>query len=188
MKRERDRKEPFDRLAEFLVEDILSMSDDQLLAEVTDDCGTPDALAAEFDSIVSPVVSEHNTSAVKQRPSIAANNNPRQEDREADPLADFMVEDILSVSDDQLLAEAVEDYGSPTAMATAFDSIVSAIDVYKRQRSRLRNLALTQPLTARQVMWHHSSRQPSSIRTPRAPGGMTPIMSQSADAPSRTFK
>jgi hypothetical protein len=127
VKRERDRHEPLDTLAEFLVEDILSMSDDQLLAEVTDDCGAPDALAAEFDSIVSPVVSEHNTSSVKQRLSIAANNNPRQEDREADPLADFMVEDILSVSDDQLLAEAVEDYGSPTAMATAFDSMVSAI-------------------------------------------------------------
>jgi hypothetical protein len=97
VKRERDRHEPLDTLAEFLVEDILSMSDDQLLAEVTDDCGAPDALAAEFDSIVSPVVSEHNTSAVKQRLSIAANNNPRQADREADPLADFMVEDILDV-------------------------------------------------------------------------------------------
>jgi hypothetical protein len=127
VKRDRDRHEPLDPLAEFLVEDILSMSDDQLLGEVTDDCGASDALAAEFDSIVSPVVSEHNTSAVKQRLSIAANNNPRLEDREVDPLADFMVEDILSVSDDQLLAEAVEDYGNHTAMATAFDSIVSAI-------------------------------------------------------------
>ena len=72
-------------------------------------------------------MSERNASAVKQRLSISANNKPRQMVRAADPLADFMAEDILSVSDDQLLAEAVEDYGSPTAMATAFNLMVSAI-------------------------------------------------------------
>jgi formylglycine-generating enzyme required for sulfatase activity len=40
-----------------------------------------------------------------------------------DPLDDF-VEDILSASDEQLLAEAAEDFGSPMALAAEFDQIV----------------------------------------------------------------
>jgi hypothetical protein len=105
VKRQQDRPEPLNPLVEFIVEDILSVSDDQLLAEAAEDYGSPSALAAEFDSIALPTVSGYNTSAA------------------LDPIADFIVEDILSVSDDQLLAEAAEDYGNPIALAAEFDSI-----------------------------------------------------------------
>jgi hypothetical protein len=44
-------------LADFMVEDIRNMSDDQLCAEATEDFGKPNALAAEFDAIVSPILS-----------------------------------------------------------------------------------------------------------------------------------
>ena len=52
-----------------------------------------------------------------------------QQDKHADfePLAEFMVEDILSASDEQLLAEAAEDYGSATTFSDDFDSIILSV-------------------------------------------------------------
>jgi hypothetical protein len=60
-----------DRLAEFRIENILSASGDQLLAEVAEDHGDPHALAAEFDAIVRPIMSSHSDRSIEQS-SIAA--------------------------------------------------------------------------------------------------------------------
>jgi hypothetical protein len=119
-----NRRETFDPIADFVVEDILSVSDDQLLAEAVEDYGSSSALAAEFDAITHPAMSSHNTSPIKQSESVAANGRPQQDYRQAIALLDdFIVEDILSMSDDQLLAEAVEDYGSSSALVAEFDAI-----------------------------------------------------------------
>jgi hypothetical protein len=123
VKRPRDHRETFDPLADFVVEDILSVSDDQLLAEAVEDYSSSGALAAEFDAITLPAMSSHNTGAIKQSLS-ATNGTSQQEYREAvASLDDLIVEDILSMSDDQLLAEAAEDYGSPGALTAEFDAI-----------------------------------------------------------------
>jgi hypothetical protein len=124
VKRPRGRREIFDPIADFVVEDILSVSDDQLLAEAAEESGSSGALAAEFDAITLPAMSNHNTIAIKQSPSVLANGTPQQDYREAvASLDDLIVDDILSMSDDQLLAEAAEDYGNPGALAAEFDAI-----------------------------------------------------------------
>jgi hypothetical protein len=53
-------------LADFKIDDILTASDDQLLAEVAENCGDPGMLAAEFDAIAFPVISRHIGGAVNQ--------------------------------------------------------------------------------------------------------------------------
>jgi hypothetical protein len=53
-------------IADFKTDDILSASDDQLLAEVGEDRGDPLMLAAEFDAIASPVISRHLGGAINQ--------------------------------------------------------------------------------------------------------------------------
>jgi hypothetical protein len=53
-------------IADFKTDDILSASDDQLLAEVGEDCGRALMLAAEFDAIASPVISRHLGGAINQ--------------------------------------------------------------------------------------------------------------------------
>jgi tetratricopeptide (TPR) repeat protein len=63
-----------DRLAEFRIEDILSASGDQLLDEVAEDHGDLHALAAEFDSIVRPIMSSHSNRSIHQSYSIATTN------------------------------------------------------------------------------------------------------------------
>ena len=45
-----------DQLVDFMVEDILATLGDRLLDEVGEDCGDPNALATEFDTIVLPVL------------------------------------------------------------------------------------------------------------------------------------
>jgi hypothetical protein len=121
VKRPRDPREILDPIADFVVEDILSVSDDQLLAEAAEEYGSSGALAAEFDAITLPAMSSRNTSAIKQSLSVAANGTPQQDYRAS--LDDLIVEDILSMSDDQLLAEAAEEYGSSGALAAEFDAI-----------------------------------------------------------------
>ena len=61
-----------DCLADVLVEDILSTPDDQLLAEVAEDCGNARALADTFDKIVFRAKSSHDRLAAKASP-IATN-------------------------------------------------------------------------------------------------------------------
>jgi cell division septation protein DedD len=51
-------------VADFKIDDILSVSGDQLLAEVAEDFGDPAFLAAQFDSIALPAVSGHNRRGV----------------------------------------------------------------------------------------------------------------------------
>jgi hypothetical protein len=120
----RDRRRTFNPIVDFLVEDILSVSDDQLLAEAAEDCGSPGAFAAELDAITHRAILGYDTAASKQGLSVAANGTPQQE---AVALFDVIVEDILSMSDDQLLAEAAVDYGSPGALVAEFDAITSPV-------------------------------------------------------------
>src|SRR5712672_2311626 len=47
-------------VADFKIDDILSVPGDQLLAEVAEDYGDPAFLAAQFESIALPGVSNHN--------------------------------------------------------------------------------------------------------------------------------
>ena len=54
------------RVADFKIDDILSVPGDQLLAEVAEDFGDPALLAAEFDAIASPVLSRHDDGAVSE--------------------------------------------------------------------------------------------------------------------------
>jgi hypothetical protein len=54
------------RVADFKIDDILSVPGDQLLAEVSEDFGDPALLAAEFDAIASPALSRYEQSAVNQ--------------------------------------------------------------------------------------------------------------------------
>jgi SPOR domain len=51
-------------VADFKIDDILSVPGDQLLAEVAEDFGDPGFLAAQFDSIALPGVSSHNRRGV----------------------------------------------------------------------------------------------------------------------------
>jgi cell division septation protein DedD len=64
-----DRKQRRDQtlnLAEFKIDDILSVPGDRLLAEVAEDYGHPTHLADAFDTIASPVLSRHDSGAVGQ--------------------------------------------------------------------------------------------------------------------------
>jgi hypothetical protein len=56
MKTQQDGYDAFDRLADAMVEDIVSTPAEALLAEVVEDCGRVDALSVEFDRIVTPVL------------------------------------------------------------------------------------------------------------------------------------
>jgi cell division septation protein DedD len=58
-------------LAEFKIDDILSMPVDRLLAEVAEDHGQPTRLAAAFDAIASPLLSSHDSGAVRQGGALA---------------------------------------------------------------------------------------------------------------------
>ncbi len=51
-------------VADFKIDDILSVPGDQLLAEVAEDFGDPAFLASQFDSIALPGVSSHNRRGV----------------------------------------------------------------------------------------------------------------------------
>src|SRR5215475_671216 len=51
-------------VADFKIDDILSVPGDQLLAEVAEDFGDPAFFAAQFDSIPLPGVSSHNRRGV----------------------------------------------------------------------------------------------------------------------------
>src|SRR5262245_41778922 len=51
-------------VADFKIDDILSVPSDQLLGEVAEDFGDPAFLAAQFDSIALPGVSSHNRRGV----------------------------------------------------------------------------------------------------------------------------
>jgi len=53
--------------------------------------------------------------------------DPKQKRDQALNLADFKIDDILSVPGDRLLAEVAEDYGQPTHLAEAFDAIASPL-------------------------------------------------------------
>jgi cell division septation protein DedD len=61
----RMKQQGLDRLADVLVEDILSTPGDQLLAEVAEDCGNARALADTFDKIVFRAKSSHDRLAAK---------------------------------------------------------------------------------------------------------------------------
>src|SRR5215472_13527683 len=50
-------------LADFKIDDILTIPGDRLLAEVAEDFGNPAFLAAEFDSIAFPFTSSHHDGA-----------------------------------------------------------------------------------------------------------------------------
>jgi hypothetical protein len=56
MKTQQDGYDAFDRLADAMVEDIVSTPAEALLAEVVEDYGRADALSVEFDRIVTPVL------------------------------------------------------------------------------------------------------------------------------------
>ena len=56
MKTQQDGHDAFDRLADAMVEDIVSTLADALLAEVVEEYGRADALSVEFDRIVTPVL------------------------------------------------------------------------------------------------------------------------------------
>jgi cell division septation protein DedD len=58
-------------VADFKIDDILSVPGDQLLAEVAEDFGDPTFLASQFDSIALPAVSGHDSSGVDQRGAMA---------------------------------------------------------------------------------------------------------------------
>jgi hypothetical protein len=71
-------------IADFTIDDILSTPGDQLLAEVAEDYGDHEALAAEFDAIAFPVLSQHSEGVVghgdpaapAQRPVPFARSSP----------------------------------------------------------------------------------------------------------------
>jgi hypothetical protein len=71
-------------IADFKIDDILSTPGDQLLAEVAEDYGDHEALAAEFDAIAVPVLSQHSEGAVghgdpaapARRPVLSARSSP----------------------------------------------------------------------------------------------------------------
>jgi hypothetical protein len=56
MKTQQDGHDAFDRLADAMVEDIVSTPAEALLAEVVEDYGRADALSVEFDRIVTPLL------------------------------------------------------------------------------------------------------------------------------------
>src|SRR5258707_569523 len=58
-------------VADFKIDDILSVPGDQLLAEVADDFGDPAFLAAQFDSIALPAVSSHDSSGANRGGAVA---------------------------------------------------------------------------------------------------------------------
>src|SRR5262249_13008499 len=58
-------------VADFIVDDILNVPGDQLLAEVAEDFGDPAFLAAKFDSIALPAVPGHNSGGVDRRGAMA---------------------------------------------------------------------------------------------------------------------
>src|SRR3982074_2642336 len=64
------KQQGLDRLADVLVEDILSTPGDQLLAEVAEDCGNARALADTFDKIVVRARSSHDRLAAKASPIV----------------------------------------------------------------------------------------------------------------------
>jgi hypothetical protein len=66
----RMKQQGLDRLADVLVEDILSTPGDQLLAEVAEDCGNARALADTFDKIVFRAKSSHDRLAAKAAPIV----------------------------------------------------------------------------------------------------------------------
>ena len=63
------------RVADFKIDDLLSVPSDRLLAEVAEDFGDPAFLAAEFDAISSAVLSRHDHRVV--RGTSAAGTAPR---------------------------------------------------------------------------------------------------------------
>ena len=81
MKTQQDGHDAFERLADAMVEDIVSTPAEALLAEVVEDYGRADALSVEFDRIVTPVLHKVYGGAVQagqeSRPaSGAAKNRP----------------------------------------------------------------------------------------------------------------
>jgi hypothetical protein len=53
--------------------------------------------------------------------------DPKKRQDQALNLADFRIDDMLSVPGDRLLAEVAEDHGQPTHLAEAFDTIASPL-------------------------------------------------------------
>jgi DNA-binding NarL/FixJ family response regulator len=78
--RQADHRERFDPLTEFMVEDILNASDEQLLAEVAEDHnGDPEALATEFESIergLGKVASGPQSQVIKSRHILVVGSHP----------------------------------------------------------------------------------------------------------------
>jgi len=64
-------------LADFKIDDILSVPGDRLFAEVTEDFGDPAFLAAEFDSIALSVMSSHHDGAVNPDEAAATSSVAR---------------------------------------------------------------------------------------------------------------
>src|SRR5229473_4148651 len=67
----KNKQQGLDRLADVLIEDILSTPGDQLLAEVAEDHGNPRAFADSFDKIVLRAKSSHDRLAAKASPTVA---------------------------------------------------------------------------------------------------------------------
>ena len=107
MKTQQDGHDAFDRLADAMVEDIVSTPAEALLAEVVEDHGRADALALEFDRILAPVLHKfqggpvaagQETGAVSGAAKEPSRVRPRRPLRLIERLRDTLV-NLSSVAD-----------------------------------------------------------------------------------------
>jgi hypothetical protein len=107
MKTQLDGHDAFDRLADAMVEDIVSTPAEALLAEVVEDHGRADALSVEFDRIVTPVLHKfyggpaeagQETRAASGGTKEPSRVRPRRPLRLAERLRDLLV-NLSSVAD-----------------------------------------------------------------------------------------
>ncbi len=95
-----------------------------------------------------------------------------------DRLADALVEDILTASDDEILAEAREDYGDPAAVAAEVHEIyeraillakknrlAAARDAVRRNNARGRKLVHLEPREARLRLEAALAKDPNAKMT-----------------------
>jgi hypothetical protein len=110
--------DPFDRLADALMEDIAAASGDDLLGEVEEDFGDAGVLAVAFDEVLAGA----EALVLRQSAEDAIGNLA------IDNLADALCDDIAATPPEALLREAAEDHGDARALAAAFDRALSGGD------------------------------------------------------------